>query len=202
MVVCHFIPSPHPTPPLCVFVTPRAVTCPDLSDVVTTCDVGCTSDDACEGNQICCPGGCSSLCVDPVRLTCPDVSGVAGACVESCRNSSQCDSGRLCCSNGCGRACVVADELNCSVSLQQPAVAAKRAVQVNSCGPGLSSRPDLTALLCPCHPALLCPPCSRWHALWCSAAMELRSLLWGSAARGVTRTAGWAGDQKGCLVCT
>ena len=117
-VYLSFLPPPHPTPHPCV-CPPHAVTCPNLNDVVTTCDVGCGSDDACEGSQICCPGGCSSLCVDPVRLTCPDVSGVAGVCVESCRNSSQCGSGQLCCSNGCGHVCVIGDELNCSVSTQQ-----------------------------------------------------------------------------------
>ena len=98
----------------------RAVACPDLSNLTTTCDLGCVSDEACEGSQICCSGGCSSVCVTPVLLTCPDASGKVGTCVESCSNSSQCQIGQLCCSNGCGHECFIADKLNCSVSLHHP----------------------------------------------------------------------------------
>lgn len=110
--------------PICLQSPPllplRAVTCPDLSNLTTTCDLGCASDEACEGSQICCSGGCSSVCVEPVLLTCPDASGKVGTCIESCRNSSQCQIGQLCCSNGCGHECVIADDLNCSVSFHHP----------------------------------------------------------------------------------
>ena len=79
-----------------------------------SCEVQCTSDDACEDHQRCCTIGCSTMCLETESLPfysapriCPERERLllCSEDTETCQNNTHCGENMLCCDIGCGKMC-------------------------------------------------------------------------------------------------